>query len=69
MLNGPFKLNGEDYWRVDDMDRMQAESSAGTYDVLAQIKRFGVAINQHNCDHAMARKLVDAMNKVAGEAS
>lgn len=67
MLNAGFKLNGEDYWRVDDLDRIEADTEAGTYSPLDCLRRFGIAISQHNCDYETARKLVDAMNKALGE--
>lgn len=62
MLNGGFTFQGEQYWRVDDLDRMQAEEEAGTYSAIAHLKRFGIAISQHNLTREQAQKMVDAIN-------
>ncbi len=62
MLNGQFLFQGEQYWRVDDMDRMQEEDEAGTYNTLRHLSRFGIAINAHNVSPELARQMVDAIN-------
>ena len=67
MLNGGFHLQGEDYWRVDDMDRMQAEERAGTYHAITHLQRFGVAINKHNVSQEQALAMVGAMNDALAE--
>lgn len=62
MLNGVFTIQGSDYWRIEDVDRMQREMEDGTYSPLAVLRRFDIAVNTAVCDQGAVRRLVEALN-------
>lgn len=63
LLNGQFTINGEKYWRVDDIDRMAQEEKDGTFNLIRNMQRFGIAISCHNMTHEQVTKIVELINK------
>lgn len=65
MLNGGFTFQNSQYWRIDDLRRMQHEHDNGTYDPIATLQRFDIAINKATCTYDEVQIVVDALNTMA----
>lgn len=64
LLNGIIVLNGQDYYRVDDTNRMSEEMGKGTFNAVENMKRSGILINTHNVTAKQAQKIVAEINKI-----
>lgn len=63
MLNSWFTLHNQEYWRVEDIDRMERDEAKGLLTALKHITSFDIAVNKRAMDLTAMRSLIDHLNK------